>query len=131
MKLRVTVEGKTYEVDVEIVGEQPPAGAPAPSSSAQFAPRPAATAPPPPSAAPAAPKAASGGGKTFPSPLAGTVRTIHVKPGDTVELDQEVMILEAMKMETSVSASAAGTIKAVLVNVGDAVTSGQPLFEFE
>jgi methylmalonyl-CoA carboxyltransferase small subunit len=46
-------------------------------------------------------------------------------------VDQEVMILEAMKMETSVSAAAAGTIKSVLVNVGDAVSSGQALFEYE
>lgn len=41
------------------------------------------------------------------------------------------MILEAMKMETSVNADKAGTIKAVLVNVGDAVQSGQALVEFE
>jgi biotin carboxyl carrier protein len=54
-----------------------------------------------------------------------------VKPGDVVAVDQEVLVLEAMKMEAGVSASSAGTIKAILVNVGDAVTAGQPLMELE
>ena len=131
MKLRITVEGKIYEVDVEIVGEQaPPMQAPAAQAPAASAPAPRPTsAPAPPPAA--APRASGSGGKIFPSPLAGTVRAIHVKPGDTVATDQDVMMLEAMKMETSISAPSAGTVKAILVNVGDAVTSGQALLEFE
>jgi len=129
MKLRITVEGKVYEVDVEILGEQAPAPPPPSAGGAPPPPRPAAPAI---SAPPPAPAASSGGGgKTFPSPLAGTVRAIHVKPGDEVAINQEIIMLEAMKMETSVSASAAGKVKAVLVNVGDSVTSGQALIEFE
>ncbi len=127
MKLRITVEGKVYEVDVEVVGEEIGAlpvaapSAPAPAPHLASAPR---SAPPP---APAS----SGGKGVFPSPLAGTVRAIKVRPGDVVAVDQEVVVLEAMKMETGVSASSAGTIKAIFVNVGDAVTAGQALLELE
>jgi len=129
MKLRITVEGKVYEVDVEIVGEEigalPVAApmTPAPTPILASAPR---SAPPP-----SAPAASSGGKGVLPSPLAGTVRVIKVKPGDVVAVDQEVLVLEAMKMETGVSAASAGTIKAILVNVGDAVTAGQALLELE
>ena len=143
MKLRVTVQGKTYEVDVEVLEsnggsavQQAPAPAPAAPAPAQqpAAPQPA---PAPSHPAPAQDKSsqpeatAAAGDNVFPAPLAGTVRTIHVKPGDTVEANQEMMVVEAMKMETNVSAPGAGKIKSVLVNVGDAVSAGQPLVEFE
>lgn len=127
MKLKVTVEGKTYEVEVEMEeesGGQPSAPSPA-------APAPRAAAPAAPAAAPAAAPPPSGGGAgTFPSPLAGTVRAIKVKPGDQVAANDEMMVLEAMKMETSIYASSGGTVKAVLVNVGEQVQSGQALVEF-
>ncbi len=129
MKLRITVEGKVYEVDVEVVGEElgevpaAPPRTPAPAPILASAPRTASPPPPPP--------ASSGGKGVLPSPLAGTVRVIKVKPGDVVAVDQEVLVLEAMKMEAGGSASSAGTIKAILVNVGDAVTAGQPLMELE
>lgn len=131
MKLRITVEGKTYEVDVEVLeddaaGHAPaPVHAPPPVVAAPATPRPSTPA----SAAPAPP--AAGGGKVFPSPLAGTIRAINIKPGDTVARNQEMIVLEAMKMETSISAAADGIVKAILVNVGDAVQSGQGLVEFE
>ena len=128
MKLRVTVEGKAYDVDVEILEDSgAAAGAPAPA----YAPSrpPVAAAPAAMASAPAAAPVAAGAG-VFPSPLAGTIRGIKVKPGDTVAANQEIIILEAMKMETAVSAPHAGTIKTVLVNVGDAVLTGQPLVEF-
>ncbi len=128
MKLRVTVENKIYDVDVEIVEDQQGGAASAPAANPAPAPTPA-SAPAP--AQTAAPAPAAAGDKVFPSPIAGTVRAIHVKPGDEVQPDQELMLLEAMKMETSVSAPSAGKVKAVLVNSGDSVQAGQGLVEFE
>lgn len=133
MKLRITIEGKSYEVDVEILedyGAHVGAGA-----APVYTPPAVASAPPPVPSAPApAPKpsaAPSAGAKSFPSPLAGTVRAINVKPGDSVAKNQEMIIMEAMKMETAISAAFDGKVKAVLVNVGDAVQAGQALIEFE
>lgn len=134
MKLRITVQGIQYEVEVEVLEDSEQHGA-APSPTPQVAPaRPVAVAAPSPAAPPppaAAPKAPSSGGKPFPSPLAGTVRAVNVTVGKQVNANDELFVLEAMKMETSVCAPTGGTIKAILVNVGDAVQSGQTLVEFE
>lgn len=55
------------------------------------------------------------------APLAGKVFKLLVQPGDAVEEDEEVIIIEAMKMETPVFAPGDGTIKEIKVNVGDTV----------
>ena len=65
------------------------------------------------------------------SPLPGTVLRISVKAGDTVAEGDELMVLEAMKMETPVKADKAGTIVDVLVNEKDVVTAGQALLSIE
>jgi biotin carboxyl carrier protein len=59
--------------------------------------------------------------------LAGTVVGVLVKPGDDVEAGQPVLVLEAMKMETEVSATHPGTVSAVHVGVGDDVKVGDAL----
>ena len=80
----------------------------------------------------AAPKAAgSGDAKEIASPLPGTVLRISVKAGDVVAAGDELMVLEAMKMETPVKAENAGTIVDVLVNEKDVVTAGQALLSIE
>lgn len=61
------------------------------------------------------------------SPLAGNIFNVLVKPGQRVEKDQVVLVLEAMKMETDISAFKAGTVVSVDVKVGDAVAVGQVL----
>lgn len=134
MKLRITVQGIEYEVEVDVLEDSEQQQPSAPSVPVA-APRPVA---PPPAAAPApapvqaaAPKAQSAGGKPFPAPLAGTVRAIKVAVGAQVNANDELIILEAMKMETAICAPSAGTIKAIMVNVGEAVQSGQTLVEFE
>lgn len=55
------------------------------------------------------------------APLAGKVFKLLVQAGDAVEEDEEVIIIEAMKMETPVFAPGDGTIKEIKVNVGDTV----------
>lgn len=124
--LKVTVEGKTYEVEVEILDEGAPA-APAPRrvSSGGGSRVAAPVAAPKPKAAAPAP---SGGGAVG-SPLAAVVVSIDVNVGDAVEEGQKLITLEAMKMNTIVVAPAAGTVKAVLVKAGDGVEEGQSLIE--
>ena len=59
--------------------------------------------------------------------LAGTVNKVLVTPGEQVVAGQTVMILEAMKMETEVSAMNSGSVAEVLVRQGDAVVVGENL----
>lgn len=129
-KLKVTVDGKVYEVSVEIEGEAAAPVAPAPVApvvSAPIAPAPVAPAPvaaPAPAAAPAAvPSGASG----VPSPLAGKVVSIDTKVGATVKDGDQILTIEAMKMNTYIYANKAGTVSAINVNVGDGVEEGQIL----
>jgi biotin carboxyl carrier protein len=128
--LRITVEGKAYDVVVEDLTEdagstfyQPPVGAPAPAS----APAPAAPAP---AAAPAAATAAAGA-KDKVAPLGGVVLEISVGVGDEVTAGQQVAVLEAMKMKTVIASDHAGKVTKIMVKVGDAVDSGQPLMTIE
>lgn len=125
-QLKITVNNKTYDVTVEVLGEQPnlrPA-APSPAPVAAAAPvlRPAPVASPAP-----APVAAGVG--AVPSPMAGVVLRIPVQVGDAVSEGQELIVLEAMKMETPVLSPMAGKVKAILVQQGDAATEGQALVE--
>lgn len=106
---QVSVDGKTYAVQVArggaITDIQPTAAAPAP-----------ATAAPP-----------AGEGTPLPAPLTGNVFDVKVAVGDTVTEGQTVVILEAMKMESEIKADRAGTISRVDVRTGDKVQSGDTL----
>jgi glutaconyl-CoA/methylmalonyl-CoA decarboxylase subunit gamma len=133
-KLRVTVDGKPYDVTVEVPeesdGTTAPAAAALPSAPAPFTPppvaqpKPAASAP---VATPAPAPAASSGPGDVPSPLAGRVIEIVVKPGQDVSANDHLITLEAMKMNTFVFAPKAGKIAEIKVAVGDAVGEGQTL----
>ena len=123
MKLKITVHGVAYEVDVEVLDAKdemvPAAGAPLP--------------PPPVAAAPAAvppavtgPAPATGTGGVA-SPIAGTVLEVRCRPGQAVTAGQDLVVIEAMKMETIIAAPGAGTVKTVLVAAGDSVRENQPL----
>jgi oxaloacetate decarboxylase alpha subunit len=67
------------------------------------------------------------GGEPVPAPLAGDVVKVLVKPGQRVSEGESILILEAMKMETSVSAPADGTIVDVKVQAGDSCSVGDVL----
>ncbi|KAF0960919.1 MULTISPECIES: biotin/lipoyl-binding carrier protein [Rhodococcus] len=69
--------------------------------------------------------------ETIQSDMGANVWKILVAPGDRVEEESTLMILEAMKMEIPILAEDAGTVVAVHVAEGDSVASGQPLVEFE
>jgi acetyl-CoA carboxylase biotin carboxyl carrier protein len=69
--------------------------------------------------------------KQIRSNMAGVVLEFLVQPGETVAVDQDVVMLESMKMQIPIQATASGTVKAVKVNAGDFVDDGDVLLELE
>jgi len=135
-KLRVTVDGSTYDVTVEVPDDGTLASAPAAPVAAPAAvaaapapaPKPApAPAPAPAAAAPAGPAAKASGPGDIASPLTGRVTAVVVTPGQEVKAGDHILTLEAMKMNTFVNASTTGKVTELKVAVGDAVEEGQLL----
>jgi methylmalonyl-CoA carboxyltransferase small subunit len=128
LKLQIGIDGKSYEVEVEVLEDD---AQPRQASYAQPAPV-AAQAAPVAAAAPA-PVAAevAGEDKLCRSPVTGIVIKVNVEPGQAIQANQPIMVLEAMKMETNVTAAGAGKVKNVRVAAGDAVKVGQVVVEFE
>ena len=123
-KFNITVNGSTYEVEVEEIGG---VSAPAPAARPAAAPAPAVA---PKAAAPkpaAAPKAAPAGGNSITAPMPGTILDIKVKEGDTVKSGQVLVILEAMKMENEIMAPADGKVVSIQVVKGASVNAGDVL----
>lgn len=73
------------------------------------------------------PAASTGSGNAIKAPLPGTIMSISVKEGDTVNAGDTVCVLEAMKMENDVKASKGGTVQKILVGVGDSVLEGNDI----
>jgi len=120
--LRINLEGKNYDVEVEVLDgnvSSPVAVASVASASATSAPVNAAPAPV--AAAPIA------GGTPVVSPMMGLVFKTKVNVGDKVSANQEVVVLEAMKMETPIYAPVAGTIASINIKEQDSVSEGQVL----
>ena len=63
--------------------------------------------------------------------IPGTIRQILVKVGDTVDVEQKLLILEAMKMMNTIYSPLSGKIKSIKVEVGDCVPKGTLMIEFE
>lgn len=113
-QLKVTVNGKIYDVCVEEVGEV--ASAPTTASAPAAAPVAAAPAP-----------AANVAGEQITAPMPGTVMSVKVSNGQAVKKGDVLVVLEAMKMENEIYAPCDGTVAAVNVSNGDAVESGKVL----
>ena len=111
---------------VEMVADAVVAPVAAPVAAPKAAP--AAPAAAPVTAAPALSPAAVGA-KTVTAPLPGAITKVTVKVGDTVAAGDTVLMMEAMKMENSITAEFGGTVKAILCKEGDQVQSGQALVE--
>lgn len=107
---------------VEMVADAVAAPAAAAAPAPKAAPAPAAA------PVPAAPKVAAGA-KVVEAPLPGTITKVLVKPGQALKAGETVCMMEAMKMENSITVEFAGTVKSVLVEVGAQVQSGQALVE--
>jgi len=127
VKLKITVDGKIYEVDVEASEPEaprpnvvPPTRVPAPAASAAPPPRPAAGKAP-----------VVDGAKVCRSPIAGTVVRVLAQPGQAIQVGDVLIVLEAMKMETNITAPVAAKVASIDAKPGDAVQSGQVLVSFE
>ena len=134
-KFKISIDGTQYLVEMEEIGA--PAAAPAPVAAPAPAPAPApAAAPAPapeasPAPAPAASAEVPAGARTQEAPMPGKIIDIHVNVGDRVEVNQPIMVLEAMKMESEIVAEQAGTITSINVAKGDMVNPGDVLFSIE
>lgn len=130
-KFKVTVNGKAYEVEVEEMGGAPVA-APAPAPAAP-APAPA----PAPASAPAAAQAATPapavggpipeGAITVKAPMPGKISALKAEAGKAVKRGDIILVLEAMKMQNDITATADGTLHEIRVNPGDNVKTGDVL----
>lgn len=74
----------------------------------------------------AAPAASNGAAQEVKAPVPGAILRFSAKEGDTVAEGQEILVMEAMKMETAISAPKAGTVS-FLVKQGDQVQTGHPI----
>ncbi len=127
MKLRITLNDKTFEVDVEVAEADTAALPPAyPIGSAVLSGSVASASP-----APVAHDAAVDEAKVCRSPVSGIVVRLIAQPGQNLQVGDPLMVLEAMKMETNITAPIAGRIAALRVAQGDNVQSGQIVVEFE
>ena len=134
MKYTATLNGRTYEIEIErtdvfrpLTSEEIAAGVVAPAAPITVsAPKAAAAPAPAPAPAPAAAPAAAGAG-TISAPMSGTILKTLVAVGDAVKSGQCVLVLEAMKMENEIFAPCDGTVKELSVSQGAAVQPGQTL----
>ena len=129
MKYKVTLKGKTYEVEVNqgeaMLLDEYEAYAPAPAAAPAAAPAPAAAAPAAAPAAPAAPVAVAGEQVT--SPMPGNIVKVNVKAGQAVKSGEVLAVLEAMKMENEIMAPHDATVVQILADVGTKVDTGTPI----
>ena len=130
MKYKVTLNGKTYEVEVEegkaILLDEYEAYAPRVASPAAPA-APVAAAPA--AAAPAAPAAAAvtAAGETVEAPMPGAILRVEVTQGQAVKAGDLLVVLEAMKMENEILSPRDGTVAQIVVQKGSTVETGSPL----
>ena len=144
MKYKITVNNKSYEVEIEDINKRPVVAfvdgdrfevmpenadqaetkkeAVRKTESKTFNPNPA------PAAVPSPNLALSGNTQT--APLPGTVIEVFVKAGDKVEAGQVILVIEAMKMKNSIRSVYSGTVNDVLVTTGQSVAHKQALIKF-
>ena len=125
MKYKVTLNGKTYEIEVEAgkamcLAEYEALAPSAAPVAAPVAAAPVAAAP----AAPAAPAMSVSGGEAVNAPMPGNILKVNVSAGQAVKEGDLLVVLEAMKMENEIFAPKSGTVAQVLVQKGSTVDTG-------
>ena len=120
-KYNITVNGNTYEVEVEELGIEVSTTRPQANNQ---------TIQPKPQTAPKQqhnPQAGAVSGGSILAPMPGTINDVRVKVGDNIKKGQVLLILEAMKMENEIMANSDGTVKAVNISKGASVSVGDVL----
>ena len=126
-QLKITVNGKSYDVTVEELGGTAPVQAPAAAPTVQAAPAPVAAPAPAETPAPAPVAQAAGEGEPVNAPMNGNIVDVKVAVGQSVKNGDVLVILEAMKMENEIMAPKDGVISAVCVTKGETVDTGKTL----
>ena len=126
-KFAITVNGQSYEVEVEEIGGAPtfaaaPVAAPVAAPASVAAPAPKAAAP---AAKPAA--AAPAGAEAIKAPMPGNINAVKVSQGQNVKKGDVLLVLEAMKMENEIMAPRDGVVASVNVSKGATVNTGDVL----
>ena len=129
MKLRITLDERTFEVEVEVAQEDhanlPPAY---PVGTARLSGSAAGSAPAAGAGGP--PAAVADESKACRSPVSGMVVKVIAVAGDTIKAGDSILVLEAMKMETNITAPQSGVIGSIKVAQGARVQTGDVLVEF-
>ena len=130
MKLKITIDSKVYEVEVEATEPEPESLPPS-----GYIMQPGVARVPAPLPNPASIKSAGSENvdenKVCRSPINGIVVKIAAQLGQAIQPGDTLLVLEAMKMETNITAPVAGKISKINVNSGDGVQAGLILVEFE
>ena len=131
MKLKISIDGKQYDVEVEVAEEDRPSSGPyyyvPPHSPVTMS----SPLPPPQSGAPASAGGSVDEAKVCRSPIAGVTVRINAQVGQQIQANDPLLVLEAMKMETNITSPVSGKVKALTTTVGEGVQIGQVLVEFE
>jgi methylmalonyl-CoA carboxyltransferase small subunit len=121
MKLKVTVNGVAYDIDVEVEEQETPnLGAIVIGGSGAHGP-----------VAPTTASVQAASANAVVAPLAGTVARVLAEEGQQIEAGEVLCVLEAMKMETEITAPKSGTVARILVDKGTAVQAGEGLIELD
>ena len=126
-KYRITLEGKTYEMEVDLIGENPASQPSARKEYREF--KGAANDPTVRVMDPSAQKQTVTNTGVVTTPMPGTVIKVEKKVGDMVKAGELVLILEAMKMDNEIHAPSDGTIIKINCEIGGTVAGGDVLFE--
>lgn len=140
-KMLITVNGKQYEVDVEIIEDDEeyynPTGFQTnlpkhyPGSSLLNKEVSAPSRMPSPAQRSNNKTNNSGDSKSLTSPINGIILEIPVKEGQQVKENDVLFVLEAMKMKTNISSPFSGKIDSILVRISDTIEAGQEILKFE
>ena len=129
-KFKISIDGKEYLVEMEEIGGSAPQ-VPVVSQAPVAPTAPVAPASPEPPKVPVATSPVSSDVEPLVAPMPGNILKLLVNVGDSVQENQPVMILEAMKMENEIVAHRSGVVKQICVEVNTMVNPGDPLIVIE